>query len=69
MTYSPYDMPVDEVDDRAMMDGMQGPSSTVNQLAGRLPWSADPARCLVVLWFVVLFAYWAIGMFFRGQRK
>jgi hypothetical protein len=68
MTYSAY-MPVDQVDETADYTDMQGPSSTLNQLAGKVPWSQNPTMSLVVLWFVVLAAYWFVGWFFRGQRS
>lgn len=60
---------VDTVDDGASVDEMQGPSSTVNQLAGRASWSASPTKSLVVLWFVALALLWLIGYVVRGRRS
>lgn len=68
MTYSPY-MPVDQVDETASYTEMQGPSSSVNELAGRAGINANPTKALVALWFVALAAYFAIGWLFRGQRS
>ena len=68
MTYSPY-MPVDQVDEGAQLTEMQGPSSTVNQLAGRVSFLSTPTGGLIGLWFVVLLVYWFVGWFFRGARN
>lgn len=59
----------DTVDETAQMSDMQGPSSGVNQLAGRTPFMGTPTKSLVALWFAALAAYWFLGWFFRGQRK
>jgi hypothetical protein len=67
MTYSPY-MPTDTVDESAAYTEMQGPSSMVNELAGRASWSSSPTKCLVGMWFVALAVYWFFGWLFRGQR-
>jgi hypothetical protein len=66
--YADY-MPADQVDETAGNTEMQGPSSGLNQLAGKATWLNDPTKCLVGLWFVVLAVYWAVGYFFRGQRS
>lgn len=68
MTFSPY-MPVDTVDDTADMTEMQGPSSGINQLAGRASWASSPTKCLIGLWVLVLALYWGLGWFFKGQRS
>lgn len=64
----PY-MPTETVDESATMSDMQGPSSTINQLAGRASWRSSPTRCLVAAWFAALIAYWLTGVLFRGNRK
>jgi hypothetical protein len=64
----PY-MATETVDEVADMTDMQGPSSMVNQLAGRMSWRSSPTRCLVALWFAALAAYWLTGVLFRGNRK
>lgn len=61
--------PVDTVDETADYTDMQGPSSSVNQLAGRMGFAQTPTGSLVLLWLVALAAYWGIGYFFRGQRS
>jgi hypothetical protein len=66
--FSPY-MPVDTVDETADMTDMQGPSSTINQLAGKATWASSPTKSLLVIWFGVLALYWFLGWFFRGQRS
>lgn len=66
--FDPY-MPVDDVDETASVTEMQGPSSSINQLAGRRSLASSPTKSLVALWFVVLAVYWFIGWFFRGQRS
>lgn len=65
---SPY-MPVDQVDESAAATDMQGPSSTVNQLAGRASMLSSPAKSLFGLWLAALLLYWLVGWFFRGQRS
>ncbi len=59
---------VDTVDDAYDTQDMQGPSSTVNQVAGKTSWSSSPTKSLVMLWFVVLAIYWLLGYLFRGSR-
>lgn len=68
MTYSPY-MPVDTVDETASYTEMQGPSSSVNQMAGKAGINANPTKALVAVWFLALALYWLIGWVFRGQRS
>jgi hypothetical protein len=62
-------MPVDTVDETAQFTDMAGSATIVNQVTGRPGLKENPARSLVVLWFVILAAYWFIGWFFRGQRS
>jgi len=66
--YSPY-MPVDTVDETASYTEMQGPSSSVNQMAGKAGINANPTKALVAVWFLALALYWLIGWVFRGQRS
>ena len=68
MDYSPY-MPVDTVDETASYTEMQGPSSSVNQMAGKAGINANPTKALVAVWFLALALYWLIGWVFRGQRS
>lgn len=62
-------MPVDTVDDTAAHTEMQGPSSSLNEMAGRQPWSMSPTKSLLGLWFFALALYMFSGWFFRGQRS
>lgn len=57
-----------EVDESMTGAEMQGPSSTVNQVAGRTPWNASAAKSLAVLWFALLGVYFILGYLFRGKR-
>ena len=68
MTYSPYFAP-ETVDETAQATEMQGPSSAINQLAGKATWLSSPTKSLAAMWFLVLIAYWFVGWFFRGQRS
>lgn len=65
--YEPY-MPTDTVDETASYTEMQGPSSAVNQLAGKPTWLSSPTKSLIALWILAVAAYWFVGWFFRGQR-
>lgn len=67
MGQDPY-MPVDTVDETAAYTDMQGPSSTVNQLAGRASWASSPTKALIGLWILCMALYWGMGWLFRGQR-
>lgn len=58
-----------EVDESFTGEEMQGPSSTVNQRAGKVPWNTSAARSLVILWFAALALYWLLGVLFRGARS
>jgi hypothetical protein len=62
-------MNVDTVDENAQYTDMQGPSSGLNELAGRASWASSPTKSLVALWFAILGAYWFVGWFFKGQRS
>lgn len=66
--YSPY-MPVDTVDDTANMTDMQGPSSSINQLAGAATWRSSPTKSLIALWVLAVLVYYGVGVLFRGQRS
>lgn len=68
MTYSPY-FPTETVDETADHTEMQGPSSAINQLAGRATWLNSPTKSLVGLWILALGLYWFVGWFFRGKRS
>jgi hypothetical protein len=61
-------MTTDTVDEAATATEMQGPSSSINQYAGRATFFSSPTKTLVTLWFVALGAYWFMGWFFRGTR-
>lgn len=65
--FDPY-MPVDTVDETASATDMQGPSSSVNQLAGQRTFLSSPTKALIGLWVAVLAAYWFVGWFFHGAR-
>jgi hypothetical protein len=56
---------VTEVDETASVTEMMGASSASN--IGR-SLRISPARSLVVLWFVVLAAYWFLGYVFKSAR-
>lgn len=60
---------VSEVDESMTGAEMQGPSSTVNQRVGRVPWNTSASRSLVMLWFTALGLYWLLGALFRGARS
>lgn len=63
-------MPTDVVDETAQNTGMAGAATVANQAAGsRVPILSSPTKSLVVLWFVVLAAYWFVGWFFKGSRS
>lgn len=64
----PY-MPVDTVDETASYTDMQGPSSRVNQLAGKATWTSSPTKALIALWALCMLLYWGMGWFFRGTRS
>lgn len=68
MSYDTY-LPMDQVDDTASYTEMQGPSSAVNQLTGPASWLNSPTKALVMLWVVILGAYWLVGFVFRGARS
>lgn len=57
-----------EVDESMTAADMQGPSSRVNQVAGRTTWTASAAKSLAVLWFFLLGLYFVLGYLFRGKR-
>ena len=63
----PY-MTTQTVDETASMTDMQGPSSSVNQLAGAATWTSSPTKALIGLWVLCMAAYWMMGWLFRGQR-
>lgn len=65
--FDPY-MPVDTVDETASYTDMQGPSSRLNQMAGRSTWASSPTKSLILMWVAAMGLYWFIGWFFRGQR-
>lgn len=56
---------VTEVDETASVTDMMGASSASN-IGNSL--RVSPARSLVILWFVVLAAYWFLGYVFKGAR-
>jgi hypothetical protein len=56
---------VTEVDETAAVTDMMGSSSATN--IGR-SLRISPARSLVVLWFVILAAYWFLGYMFKSAR-
>jgi hypothetical protein len=66
--FDPY-MPTDTVDETASYTDMQGPSSSINQLAGKATWSSSPTKSLIGLWLLALGLYWLIGWLFKGQRS
>jgi hypothetical protein len=61
-------MPVQTVDETAAYTEMQGPSSGVNQLAGRGTLWTSPTKSLIALWVFVLILYWLLGALFRRFR-
>jgi hypothetical protein len=66
--YGDNDFMAYQVEDATTGAEMQGPSSSVNQRAGRVPWNTSAAKSLAVLWFVCLGLYWALGALFRGVK-
>lgn len=65
----PAYMPVQSVDETANYTEMQGPSSSVNELAARESWSNSPTKSLIGLWLLALGLYWLAGFLFRGARS
>lgn len=65
---NPY-FDADTVDESAQVTEMAGNQTVLNQVQGQSGWSQSPTKCLVMLWFAVLAAYWFIGYFFKGQRS
>lgn len=65
--YGDNDFMVYQVTDAADNE-MQGPSSSVNQRAGKVPWNTSAAKSLALLWFVALGLYWLLGSLFRGVK-
>ena len=57
------------VDESSTAEDMQGPSSTVNQRVGKVPWNTSASRSLVILWFAALITYWLLGVLFRGAKS
>lgn len=53
------------VDETATHQEMQGPSSTVNEVAGKAGMKSSPTKSLIVLWVVALLTYWLMGALFR----
>jgi hypothetical protein len=62
------DFSADTVEESMTTTSMAGNGTLLNQATGREGWGTSPTKCLVVLWFAVLAAYWAIGFFFKSQR-
>lgn len=67
MNFDSY-MPTETVDETAAVTEMSGNATLLNQAAGTPGWGTSPTKSLIIMWFVVLGAYWAIGFFFKGQR-
>lgn len=59
-------MPADTVEEQASDTGMSGFASIANRGGGLF--GGSPTQSLVMLWFTVLAAYWALGYFFKGHR-
>jgi hypothetical protein len=53
------------VDETATATEMQGPSSTVNEVAGKQGMKSSPTKSLIVLWVIALGLYWLFGAMFR----
>lgn len=68
MPYEMGDFSADTVDETAAVTEMSGNGTLLNQAMGKEGWGTSPTKCLVMLWFAVLAAYWAVGYFFKAQR-